>query len=231
MFIGHYGIALAAKSRAPQVSLGWLFLATQWLDLIWPIFVLLGLERFRIESPATGLTPLVFTHYPFSHSLLAVAGWSILLGAAYRWKTRDRGGFWIVGLLVLSHWILDAVAHRPDLQLYPGSSVVVGLGLWDSAAATLVVEGAIALAGVLLYVRTTVARDRVGSIGFWLLVAFLGIIYVANLFGPPPPSIRAVAVSALALWLLAPWAGWVDGHRTASQGRHERHDGMNGMTA
>jgi hypothetical protein len=114
---------------------------------------------------------------------------------------------------VTSHWVLDAIVHRPDLPLYPGSGTVVGLGLWNNLAATVTVEGVVALAGVWLYLRATQATDRAGSIGFWVLMAFLAITYVANLFSPPPPSVNAVAITALALWLLVPWAAWVDRHR------------------
>ena len=83
MFIGHFGVGLAAKPAAKQVSLGTLFLASQFLDLLWPTFLLLGLETVKIAPGATKLTPLEFTHYPISHSLRAVAGWSVLFGAIY----------------------------------------------------------------------------------------------------------------------------------------------------
>jgi hypothetical protein len=79
--------------------------------------------------------------------------------------------------------------------------------------ATLLVEGLIFGIGVLLYYRSTRAVDRTGSVGLWSLVAFLAVVYLASVFGPPPPSTTAVAWSVQAIWLLVAWAWWVDRHR------------------
>jgi hypothetical protein len=127
---------------------------------------------------------------------------------------RYRVGAIVAGLAVVSHWVLDFLVHRPDLPLTPGGTRV-GLGLWDSLAATLTVELAIFAGGVWLYVRTTRARDRIGSIAWWALVAFLALIYAGNLFGPPPPSVDAIAWAGQAQWLLVAWGYWVDRHREA----------------
>jgi membrane-bound metal-dependent hydrolase YbcI (DUF457 family) len=118
-----------------------------------------------------------------------------------------------IALLVVSHWLLDYVTHRPDMPLTPGGSARLGLGLWNSVPATLAVELAIFAAGLLLYLRATTARDRTGSIALWTLIAFLVVVYLANAFGPPPPSAAAVAWSAQAIWLLVAWAYWIDNHR------------------
>ena len=121
MFIGHFAVALAAKKAAPKTSLGTLILAAQLPDLLWPIFLLLGVEHARISPGATAVTPLDFTSYPLSHSLLADIGWGLLLAGLYLLTRRNlRGGF-LLALLVLSHWLLDALSHRPDLPLWPTS--------------------------------------------------------------------------------------------------------------
>lgn len=213
MFVGHFGVGFAAKSRAPEASLGTLFLAAQWVDLVWPTLLLAGLERVEIAPGITAVTPLDFTHYPITHSLVAVLGWAILFAVVYHGLRRYPIGAWICGAAVLSHWVLDAVVHRPDLPLYPGSATRIGLGVWNSLPATLAVELPIFALGVWLYSRSTRARDRAGNIGLWALVGFLLIVYAMNILGPPPPSVSAIAWVGQAQWLLIAAAYAVDRHR------------------
>ena len=213
MFVGHYAVAFGAKRAAPRVSLGILFAATSLIDLLWPIFLSLGWERARIEPGNTMVTPLAFVHYPWTHSLVGAAVWAALFALLYWLVTRYAGGTLVVGLVTISHWLLDAFVHRPDLPIFPGSSYLVGLGLWNSVSGTVLVEGGLFIAGVWLYASNTNARDAVGRYGFWCLVCFLVLIYAANLFGPPPPSVDAVAFAGLAAWLLPFWAEWFDRRR------------------
>ena len=213
MFIGHFGVGFGAKAAAPKVSLGSLFLAAQFIDLLWPTFLLLGVERVRIEPGVTAVTPLDFVSYPISHSLLTVLGWSLLVAAAYYVLRRDRRSSVVLGLAVVSHWLLDAIVHRPDLPLFPGGSHLVGLGLWSSLAATLLVEGSVFAVGVWLYIRITHPADSIGNWALWGLVVFLLMIYGANLFGAPPPNVTALAWVGQAQWLLVAWGYWVDRHR------------------
>jgi hypothetical protein len=189
-----------------------LFAAAQLPDLIWPILVLTGVERVRIEPGATAYTPLAFEHYPWSHSLVAVVLWAVLAAIAYRAVTRDERGAIAVGALVVSHWVLDFITHRPDLPLYPGGPVA-GLGLWNSPLWTMIVEAALFLVGLVLYVNATRARDRIGGWALWGLVILFVVIDVGNAFGPPPPNVTAVAGAALAMWLLVLLAWWADRHR------------------
>src|SRR5687768_4256927 len=131
MFIGHHAAGFAAKRFAPRVSLGTLFAATMLLDLLWPLFLLMGIEHVRIDSGNTAFTPLDFYDYPYTHSLLNVIGWSILAGTIHWLRRKSWRDATVVGLAVLSHWVLDFVTHRPDLPLWPGGPMV-GLGLWNS---------------------------------------------------------------------------------------------------
>jgi hypothetical protein len=215
MFIGHFGVGLAVKKLAPKTSLGTLFLSVQFVDLLWPMFLLLGMEHVRIDVGNTVVTPLDFYDYPITHSLVGAVAWAVLLGLVYFGLQRYPRGAWVVGAGVLSHWVLDAISHRPDLLLMPGGKTHVGLCLWNSLPATVIVEGAIFFGGLALYLRSTTARDRTGRYALWALMAFLVVAYVGNLWGPPPPSVNALALVGLGAWLLVAWGYWIDRHREA----------------
>jgi len=216
MFIGHFAMGFGAKKFAPQVSLGVLFLACQLADLIWPNLVLLGIETFSIVPGATVLTPLNFQHYPYSHSLLALLVWAALLAVLYTaLRHAGKRAAIVIGLLVLSHWLLDALSHRPDMPVTLGDADRIGLGLWNHPVPAVAVELLLFAAGVWLYAASTRALNRKGSIGLWALVVFLLLVYAANILGPPPPSVNAVAWSAEAIWLLVAWGFWVDRNRAA----------------
>lgn len=216
MFIGHFAVAFGAKRMVPAVSLGSMFLAAQLADMLWPNFVLLGIERVAVAPGITAVTPLDFVSYPYSHSLLSLTLWGALAALLYRAFGRSWLEGATVALVVLSHWVLDALSHRPDMPLAFGPTRV-GLGLWNSVPATIVVEGALFLFGVAIYTRVTRARDRIGRAGLWSLVALLVVIYAANFLGPPPPGVAAVAWTAQAIWLLVVWAYRVDRHREPSR--------------
>jgi hypothetical protein len=213
VFIGHFGVALAAKKAAPRTSLGTLVMAAQFADLLWPIFLLLGVEQVAIAPGNTAVTPLDFVSYPFSHSLVVDVGWASLFAGIYRLVRHDSRGALCLWFVVMSHWVLDALTHRPDLPLYPGSSTYLGLGLWNSRTGTILVEGAILAFGSRLYVRAARPRDRVGIFVFWSVIAALVLIYLVNLFGAPPPSVKALAIAGLGLWIFVAWAYWLDHHR------------------
>lgn len=207
MFIGHFAIGLAAKKWAPSASLGIGFLACQLLDLIWPALTILGIESVRVAPGITAFTPLDFTHYPFSHGLFMTMIWSILMaGALYLWKRNTHLAV-TMGLVVLSHWVLDFITHRPDLPLLFGEPKV-GLGLWNVVSATLVIEGLMLAVGIFLYTRVTRRTTLGAKLAFWSLIVFLLVIYGANAFGPPPPldaSPSMISGPAFAMWLLVAW--------------------------
>ena len=215
MFIGHFAVAFAAKPLVPRTSLATLMAAAQLLDLIWPVLVLLGIETVRIDpTAASPFLKLRFVHYPWTHSLLMAVVWGVAFAVAYRARTGHARGAIAVGTLVVSHWILDWLTHRPDLQLAPGVDARVGLGLWTSPAATIAVEGLLFIAGVAVYARTARARDRAGAWGLWGFVAFLLVAYAASLGGGAPPSPKVVAATALVGWAMIPWIAWFDRHRS-----------------
>ncbi|MFN2324340.1 MAG: hypothetical protein ABR551_00480 [Gemmatimonadales bacterium] len=201
---------MAAKSRAPRTSLGTFVAAAYGLDLLWPVLVLAGVEWFRIDPAASAFTPLAFEHYPWSHSLVTSLLWGGLAGTAYWFARRDQAGAVLVGAVVVSHWVLDAVVHVPDLPLWPGESPLVGLGLWNNVSGTFVVEGALFVAGCWLYLRHTPPATPARKRGLWALVAVVAVIWASGPFAPPPPSPTAVAVTALAIWLFVAWSAWVD---------------------
>jgi hypothetical protein len=217
VFIGHFAVAFAAKRAAPEVSLGTLFLAAQLADLVWPTLVLLGIESFAIRPGITAVTPLDFTRYPYSHSLVALAGWGLALGVLHFLPRRRLMAAAVIFLVVLSHWLLDVASHRPDMPVTIDGTERLGLGLWNSVPGTVAVEGTLFAVCVWIYARTTRPVDRVGQWSFVLLIGFLSLVYVGNIFGPPPPSVAAVAWSAQAIWLLVAWAYWIDRHRAASR--------------
>jgi LexA-binding, inner membrane-associated putative hydrolase len=214
MFIGHIAVAFAAKKVSPKPSLGTLVVATQFPDLLWPLLFLLGVEHAAIAPGSTAVTPLAFLDYPISHSLLADFGWGLLLAGVYLMLKKDSRGAFCLWACVLSHWLLDAISHRPDMPLYPGSRILVGLGLWNSRAGTVAVELGMFTAGMAIYSSATRAMDKSGAWSFWTLNLFLILIYIRNLLVPPPPNIHAVAyVGLLGGWMVVSWCYWIDRHR------------------
>jgi hypothetical protein len=214
MFLGHFALGFAAKRAVPRVSLALLFAAAQLADLLWPVLVATGLEAVRIDPGNTAFTPLDFVSYPYSHSLVTLAVWGLLLGLAYRaWSGRNGRTLVVLAGLVLSHWVLDVASHRPDMPVYPGGPKL-GLGLWNSVAATLVVELTLFALGVWIYTRATRARDALGRWGFVGLVGFLLAAYFGAAFGPPPGSVGMLWISGVVGGvILVSWSGWVDRHR------------------
>jgi hypothetical protein len=214
VFIGHFAVGFAGKRAAPGAPLSVLLLAALFADVLWPILVAVGIEEVRIVPGATVYTPLEFVSYPWSHSLLMLIIWGALFAAFYINRPDGRRIGLVLGLLVVSHWVLDWITHKPDMPLWPGGPQV-GLGLWRSVGATMTVEILMFAVGVLIYARSTRSRDRIGMVGFWALVLLLfGFYIMDSLMGSPPPSVRAIWISALiATALILVWAGWVDRHR------------------
>lgn len=213
MFLGHIGVGLGTKSVFPRMSLGTLLLASLFIDLLWPSLLLLNIEKVEIEPGNTLMTPLNFTHYPISHSLFSVLIWACLFGAVFYALRRRMKEAVICGMVVLSHWLLDLLVHSPDLQLVPGLSTRVGLGWWNSLSFTLISELSIFIIGTALYCHRTRPVGRIGAIGFITMILLLLVIFLGNMFGPPPPNPRAIAWFGQAQWLIVLWGYWVEKRR------------------
>jgi len=209
VFIGHFAVGFAAKRAAPRTSLTVLLTAALFLDVLWPIFLWLGIEQVRIHPGDTRFTPLEFVSYPWSHSLLMALVWSGIVAVLYRMRTAYVVGAVWTGLLVFSHWVLDFVSHRADLPLYPGGPKV-GLGLWNSVTATAVTEITMFVAGLAIYLATTRAKRWPGHVSLWSLVAFLAYMYADTVRGSVPPSVRAIEILSTALLIFVAWFVWID---------------------
>lgn len=213
MFIGHFAVGLGAKKYAPTISLGYLFLAAQFLDLLWPTLLLFNIEQVIIEPGITKLTPLDFTHYPITHSLVMVLIWSLAGFLLTYFLTKKKVPSIVVGIAIFSHWILDLLVHRPDLPLVPGAEFKAGLGLWNHPVLAIGIEVLLFITGIYFYLKQTVAKNKFGRYGLIFLLAFLFIIYLANIFGPPPPDVKSIAWAGHLQWLFVVLAFYVDKNR------------------
>lgn len=216
MVIGHFGFGLGAKKYAPKLSLGTLFLAVQFADLLWPTLLLLNIEHVRLQ-PGNAAFPLDFTDYPFTHSLLMATLEGVFFGGIYWIFKKDVRTALVLGICVLSHWVLDLIVHAPDLPLYPGNSPKVGLGLWKWPWLTATVEGILFVIGLTLYLNATRAKRRAGTWGIWLLTALLVIGHIVGLFSPLPGSVTAIGWAAQLGWIYVLLAYWVDYNREPRQ--------------
>lgn len=209
MFVGHLALAFAGKRAAPDVSLGWHMAAVTTLDLVWPVFVLMGVEHVRIVPGATAFNPLVLEYYPWSHSLVMAAVWGILLAGLARAFGISRRTAGILWALVVSHWVLDFITHAPDMPFWPGSARV-GLGLWNSIPGTFVIEGAIWIAGIALYLRGRRSTRWIGPVALWSLIIISSVMWASGPWSAPPPDARALGWFALIGWIMIPWAALAD---------------------
>ena len=215
MFIGHFGLSFAAKKAAPKVSLAVLFIATQFVDILWPILVMLNVETVAITPGYTKMNAFEFLHFPYTHSLLMGFVWGVITALLYAFLKKDTRGAIVIGLCVLSHWFLDLIVHTTDLPITLFGTTKVGLGLWNYVAATMILETTIFLAGVFIYTSITKSKNKKGSLGLWSLVVFLLLISLNNTFGPPPKEVNTTLFIIL-LTLMAfiiVLAGWVDKNR------------------
>ncbi len=215
MFIGHYGVGFAAKKIDDKPSLGTMFIASQFIDLLFPIFLLLGWEQVKIEPGITSINPLNFVYYPYSHSFIGVFVWAVLFGAVYYLIRRNHKMSLLLSGLVFSHWFLDLIVHIPDLPIAPWSSMKFGFGVWNSFVFSVLIEGLIFAGGAYLYIKSTRAKNKTGIFALWGLIIFLAVIYVMNLVSAPPPNAEAIAYVGFSQWIIIAWAYWIDKNREA----------------
>lgn len=216
MVIGHFGFGLGAKKFAPKASLGTLFMAVQWADLLWPVLLLTGVEHVALQ-PDNKKFPFNFTDYPISHSLLMGIVWGLLFGVIYWLVKKDIRSAVVVGICVVSHWVLDLFVHNPDLPLFPGNSPKEGLGLWNYPILTAVIEFSIFIVGLVLYMRTTTAKNTTGKWSLWLLVVLLVVNQVAAQLSPMPTSVTVLGWAGQYEWIFVIIGYWVDHNRMARE--------------
>ena len=217
MFIGHFGLSFAAKKVTPKVSLATLFVATQFVDILWPFMLVLDVEKVAITPGYTKMNAFEFLHYPYTHSLLMGLVWGLIVGGAYALVKKDTRGAIVIGLCVLSHWFFDVIGHIADLPLTPFGDYKVGFGLWNHVAITLILEMIIFFGGVYIYTTVTKAKNRIGKWALWSLVVLLVLFTISSAFGPPPAgSILNLFFSFMILMtLIISLAAWVDKNRVA----------------
>lgn len=210
MFVGHLALGLTAKKFAGRASIGTYFIGAQFLDLLWPILLLLDLEHVNISPGITALTPLDFYDYPISHGLISVLTMSFVGGIICFLLSKQFKESLVFGLLISSHWFLDFLVHRPDLPVLWRGGPLLGLGLWNFPVIAILLELFICALGIRFYLRAVKFKNKRGRLGFIGLLVVLGLIWLGNLFGPPPPSVLAIALTGNAQWLFIVWAYWLD---------------------
>jgi hypothetical protein len=205
LFTGHYSVSFASKVADKRIPLWLLFIAVQFIDVLWSIFVLLGIEKVRIVPGITASNALDLYYMPYTHSLFGALCWSALAYVVCQLVPSLRGrriGL-ILAAAVFSHWILDLIVHRPDLALYD-SVGKMGFGLWNYRGAAFALEMTLLFGGAALLYRTAVHRGRL--IGFVIFLAALQIF--GTFFFPPPPSDHAAATTALVSYIVLALAAW-----------------------
>jgi hypothetical protein len=210
MFVGHLAVAMTGKTASRGTPLVWFVAAANLVDLIWPLLLLAGVERVRIDPGNTAFTPLAFESYPWTHSLLMGAAWGIALAALSRQFGVTPAAARIVAALVVSHWVLDFISHGPDLPLVPWSDTRYGLGLWQSIPATFAVESLMWIVGLALFLRGRRPLGIQGQVALWSFVLVSTALWAFSPFSPPPPSEQAVAWFSLFGWSILPWAVWIE---------------------
>jgi hypothetical protein len=221
MFVGHYGVSLAAKRVDARLPLWWLFLAVQLPDILWAVLFLVGVEKARIiPAHETAVKAVDLYYIPYSHSLLATLLWAGAIYAFVRLLPTRAAGLRkgtvaiVMALAVLSHFVLDVIVES-NLPLYDDTAKI-GLGLANNAVAAYTVEGLILVGGLILYLRATTPKNLIGKYG---MIVFVIVMLGFNLamFGPPPTNLQFVALSSLGSFaVMAGVAFWLDRQRRAS---------------
>ncbi|WP_159730863.1 metal-dependent hydrolase [Sphingobacterium sp. 18053] len=218
MFIGHFGLSFAAKKVAPKVSLAALFIATQFVDILWPVLVLSKIETVTITPGYTKMNAFEFLHFPYTHSLFMGLVWGVITALLYAFFKKDTRGAIVIGLCVLSHWFFDLIVHTTDLPITPFGESKVGFGLWNHLVATVLIETIIFFGGLFIYTSITKAKNKKGTWGLWSLVVFLLLISLNNAFGPTPTQADTTLFISLIILMaiIIVLAGWVDKNREVS---------------
>jgi hypothetical protein len=202
VFIGHYSTALVARAKAPSVSLGWWFIAVQWLDVLFMSFLLVGVEHMRLVPGFTAFNPYDLYDMPWTHSLVAALGWSVVAGGVAFALRRSAMIAAVAAAAVFSHFALDVPMHTPDLTVAGAGTARIGLGLWNHRLLSTLVELGVFWVGVAIY-----ARALRPGLRFWSFVAVLTLMTVATPYLPQPASVPMFAAQGLLAYVgLAYWA-------------------------
>lgn len=200
MFAGHYAAAIAVKAAEPRAPFWALVAGCQLVDIAWAGLMIAGVERAQVDPTLPG-SALVLEHMPWTHSLPAAFVWSLAALLAARFLLRLG---WPVAVAiaasVFSHWLLDLIVHRPDLELYPGGPKA-GFGLWNHEVIEQAVEiGLIAVAGV-FWAALRVRQGR----SAWPAAAFIALlvaVQIAAMLTPLTDNNAETGASALAVYLV-----------------------------
>ena len=213
MLVGHLAAGFIGKRIEPEVSLGVLVIAALLADFIFFPLLLAGIESVA-AVPNVTINRVVGRNIGYSHSLAMLVIWAALFAGGYFLRRRKPRATLLVFVIVLSHWVLDVISHRPDMPLVPGSSKVFGLGLWNSIPATLIVEGGLWLLAIAVYVRVTRAKNRLGILAFWVGVILLTLVWFANInAGMEPDPILGGIGGLISFSIVTAWAFWIDSLR------------------
>lgn len=214
MFIGHFApafIASATTDEAPK--LGTLFIAAQLVDWAFFILVMVGVEKLRIVPGITTMNSLDLYHMPFTHSLLGSCTFALGFSGMIYLATRNTVAAIWGGVVVVSHWLLDLLVHRPDLTL-AGGEHKLGLGLWNYPAVEMTLESAVILLAFWWWMR----RTNGPIVQPLVLLGIMLLFQAINWFGPPPTEAGAgfallALLSFAVVTVLAYWAGAARWHK------------------
>jgi hypothetical protein len=217
MFIGHYGVSLAARPLGRGIPLWVWFVGVQWMDIVWSVLVFFRIEKLRIVPDFTQANAYDLYYMPYTHGLPGSIVLSVVFGAvvALFFPGHRAKNMLLLAAASFSHWILDLIVHVPDLPLYANSDKV-GFGLWRHVMLSFPLELIFLGLGAWLYARRTAFAGARGRYAFGGFVIFLAVIQAFANFGPPPPSTDVMAATALASYIgLALLAAWVERIATA----------------
>jgi membrane-bound metal-dependent hydrolase YbcI (DUF457 family) len=186
MLVGHYAVGFLGKRAAPRVLLPALMMAALFPDFLTFILQMAGIEHAGLTPPFPRYFPLNAYDNPITHSLAMDLVWAGAFAVVYfRWRN-DRRGAMTLAAAVLSHWVFDFIAHRPDMSLAPGIDLKVGLTLWNSITGTFVVEGGLWVLAIAAYIRATRPIAPAGVYCLWLLVIGMTMWFVVTPFVQQP---------------------------------------------
>lgn len=176
MYAGHFAAGLALRAKEPEAPFWGILIGVGLLDLLFGPFLLLGIEHASV----TPEVPPGFSldHIDWSHSLATSVVWSALFGLLF--IRRGRRVAAVTGIAAFSHFLLDLPMHPPDLALWPGADLHLGLGLWRALpTGWWFVELALVLAAGAYYVRRARRSAAFGRRPF-AVVAVVLVLHVLN---------------------------------------------------